>query len=203
MTAAPKGRLYLVPAPLDFGCDVQAPLQDVMPLGTTGGTCNGGTVGWGRWECGDEEEAHYAAYELDMTYTFWRQRLIFTDADIDLFTNTFRGMWNNDAAEPNRMAWVRCWSENSQANRHNAYETGYIHGFARFGNRDSTLLASYDTILDKVTANLNSTGDSEYYWCVVKADQSRVCYTPDNRTVEREIYLLVTADLLATHYEAP
>lgn len=34
MTGAPKGRLYLVPAPLDFGCDVQAPLQDVMPLGT-------------------------------------------------------------------------------------------------------------------------------------------------------------------------
>ncbi|WP_332776173.1 SAM-dependent methyltransferase [Polaromonas sp.] len=34
MTRAPKGRLYLVPAPLDFGCAVQAPLQDVMPLGT-------------------------------------------------------------------------------------------------------------------------------------------------------------------------
>lgn len=34
MTVAPKGRLYLVPAPLDFGCDSQAPLQDVMPLGT-------------------------------------------------------------------------------------------------------------------------------------------------------------------------
>ena len=29
-----KGKLYLVPAPLDFGCDIQAPLQDVMPLGT-------------------------------------------------------------------------------------------------------------------------------------------------------------------------
>ncbi|MBH2020214.1 MAG: SAM-dependent methyltransferase [Burkholderiales bacterium] len=29
-----KGKLYLVPAPLDFGCDSQAPLQDVMPLGT-------------------------------------------------------------------------------------------------------------------------------------------------------------------------
>ena len=29
-----KGKLYLVPAPLDFGCDVQAPLQDVMPLAT-------------------------------------------------------------------------------------------------------------------------------------------------------------------------
>ncbi|HQS00884.1 MULTISPECIES: SAM-dependent methyltransferase [unclassified Polaromonas] len=34
MTGTAKGRLYLVPAPLDFGCDVQAPLQDVMPLGT-------------------------------------------------------------------------------------------------------------------------------------------------------------------------
>ncbi|CAM3520915.1 SAM-dependent methyltransferase [Polaromonas hydrogenivorans] len=29
-----KGKLYLVPAPLDFGCDSQTPLQDVMPLGT-------------------------------------------------------------------------------------------------------------------------------------------------------------------------
>ena len=29
-----KGRLFLVPAPLDFGCDVQAPLTDVLPLAT-------------------------------------------------------------------------------------------------------------------------------------------------------------------------
>ena len=29
-----NGNLYLVPAPLDFGCDVQAPLQDALPLGT-------------------------------------------------------------------------------------------------------------------------------------------------------------------------
>jgi len=29
-----KGKLYLVPAPLDFGCGVQAPLEDVMPMGT-------------------------------------------------------------------------------------------------------------------------------------------------------------------------
>ena len=29
-----KGKLYLVPAPLDFGCDTQAPLQDVIPLET-------------------------------------------------------------------------------------------------------------------------------------------------------------------------
>jgi 16S rRNA (cytidine1402-2'-O)-methyltransferase len=32
--AAPTGKLYLVPAPLDFGCAVQAPLTDVMPAGT-------------------------------------------------------------------------------------------------------------------------------------------------------------------------
>ncbi|MEJ8854234.1 SAM-dependent methyltransferase [Variovorax robiniae] len=29
-----RGTLYLVPAPLDFGCDVQASLQDALPLGT-------------------------------------------------------------------------------------------------------------------------------------------------------------------------
>lgn len=34
MSNGKKGRLYLVPAPLDFGCDSQAPLQEVMPLGT-------------------------------------------------------------------------------------------------------------------------------------------------------------------------
>jgi len=28
------GRLYLVPAPLDFGCDQPAPLEQVMPAGT-------------------------------------------------------------------------------------------------------------------------------------------------------------------------
>jgi 16S rRNA (cytidine1402-2'-O)-methyltransferase len=32
VTAA--GKLYLVPAPIDFGCKVQAPLRDVMPDGT-------------------------------------------------------------------------------------------------------------------------------------------------------------------------
>ena len=29
-----KGKLYLVPAPLDFGCDAQTPLDDVIPVGT-------------------------------------------------------------------------------------------------------------------------------------------------------------------------
>ncbi len=31
---AAKGKLYLVPAPLDFGCDSQAELQNTMPWGT-------------------------------------------------------------------------------------------------------------------------------------------------------------------------
>jgi 16S rRNA (cytidine1402-2'-O)-methyltransferase len=30
----PSGRLYLVPAPLDFGCDTQVPLSEVLPEGT-------------------------------------------------------------------------------------------------------------------------------------------------------------------------
>lgn len=32
--AKKTGRLYLVPAPLDFGCETQAPLSDVMPIYT-------------------------------------------------------------------------------------------------------------------------------------------------------------------------
>ncbi len=31
---ASVGTLYLVPAPLDFGCDTEAPLQDALPAGT-------------------------------------------------------------------------------------------------------------------------------------------------------------------------
>ena len=31
---SPKGRLYLVPTPLDHGCDVQSLITDVLPLGT-------------------------------------------------------------------------------------------------------------------------------------------------------------------------
>ena len=38
MKASPQpaalGRLYLVPAPLDFGCDTQVDLQETMPMGT-------------------------------------------------------------------------------------------------------------------------------------------------------------------------
>ena len=34
MSSMQKGTLYLVPAPLDFGCDSQTPLSQVMPAGT-------------------------------------------------------------------------------------------------------------------------------------------------------------------------
>ena len=34
MTAPPPGRLLLVPTPLDHGCTPQAPITDVLPLGT-------------------------------------------------------------------------------------------------------------------------------------------------------------------------
>jgi len=34
MQAAAKGKLFLVPAPLDFGCATQTPLPDTMPSGT-------------------------------------------------------------------------------------------------------------------------------------------------------------------------
>ena len=34
MTGTEKGKLYLVPAPLDFGCEQLAPIQNVMPLHT-------------------------------------------------------------------------------------------------------------------------------------------------------------------------
>ena len=34
MTGNEKGKLYLVPAPLDFGCEQLAPIQDVMPIQT-------------------------------------------------------------------------------------------------------------------------------------------------------------------------
>lgn len=34
MSHGSHGRLYLVPAPLDFGCAAQAPLQQVLPAGT-------------------------------------------------------------------------------------------------------------------------------------------------------------------------
>jgi 16S rRNA (cytidine1402-2'-O)-methyltransferase len=34
MTSPQKGTLYLVPTPLDFGCDTSAPIADVLPQET-------------------------------------------------------------------------------------------------------------------------------------------------------------------------
>jgi 16S rRNA (cytidine1402-2'-O)-methyltransferase len=34
MAARPSGKLYLVPAPLDFGCPIQTALDEVLPAGT-------------------------------------------------------------------------------------------------------------------------------------------------------------------------
>lgn len=39
-TSASFGKLYLVPAPLDFGCKQEAALQSVMPLGTLNAAAN-------------------------------------------------------------------------------------------------------------------------------------------------------------------
>jgi 16S rRNA (cytidine1402-2'-O)-methyltransferase len=44
MPAGHRGKLYLVPAPLDFGCPVQAALPDVLPAGTL--TCAAGITHW-------------------------------------------------------------------------------------------------------------------------------------------------------------
>ena len=33
-SATQKGTLYLVPTPLDFGCDTQTPITDVLPQET-------------------------------------------------------------------------------------------------------------------------------------------------------------------------
>ena len=44
--SAAKGRLYLVPAPLDFGCDSQAALSDTLPAATLQVA-----AGLGHWIC--------------------------------------------------------------------------------------------------------------------------------------------------------
>jgi 16S rRNA (cytidine1402-2'-O)-methyltransferase len=46
------GKLYLVPAPLDFGCSVQTPLSDVMPEGTLAAA-----AGLTHWICENAKSA--------------------------------------------------------------------------------------------------------------------------------------------------
>ena len=54
------GKLYLVPAPLDFGCDEQAPLQDVLPLGTLQAA-----AGITHWVCENAKSARAYLKRID------------------------------------------------------------------------------------------------------------------------------------------
>jgi 16S rRNA (cytidine1402-2'-O)-methyltransferase len=55
-----RGKLYLVPAPLDFGCDSQAPLQEVMPLGTLQAA-----AGLTHWICENAKSARAFLKRID------------------------------------------------------------------------------------------------------------------------------------------
>ncbi|NDZ12548.1 ribosomal RNA small subunit methyltransferase I [Variovorax sp. WS11] len=55
-----RGKLYLVPAPLDFGCDTQAPLQEVMPLGTLQAA-----AGLTHWICENAKSARAFLKRID------------------------------------------------------------------------------------------------------------------------------------------
>jgi 16S rRNA (cytidine1402-2'-O)-methyltransferase len=54
------GKLYLVPAPLDFGCDIQAPLQDALPLGTLQAA-----AGLTHWICENAKSARAYLKRID------------------------------------------------------------------------------------------------------------------------------------------
>lgn len=62
MSALPLGRLYLVPAPLDFGCEEQAPLDDALPRGTLA-TAAGIT----HWICENAKSARAYLKRIDAT----------------------------------------------------------------------------------------------------------------------------------------
>ena len=63
MPAAPTGRLHLVPAPLDFGCAVQAPLADVMPVGTLAAAAR-----LTHWICENAKSARAYLKRIDETH---------------------------------------------------------------------------------------------------------------------------------------
>lgn len=184
---------------------------DTMFPGNSSGECAGGTVGWGRYECDHwHEETHYALYELRMVYAFWEQHLIFTDADMAIFANTFQDMGNQNLTEPHRQDKIECWRENSLVDRHNAFETGYLASFAKWSNFDTALNTTFGTIVTKVSTSRDSNGHSQYYQCVTKADDTDVCWsgatlpsgsctslpgTYPCRVVEREMIFQGIADL--------
>jgi 16S rRNA (cytidine1402-2'-O)-methyltransferase len=61
--ATPTGRLYLVPAPLDFGCAAQAPLADVMPAGTLAAAAR-----LTHWICENAKSARAYLKRIDETH---------------------------------------------------------------------------------------------------------------------------------------
>jgi 16S rRNA (cytidine1402-2'-O)-methyltransferase len=54
------GKLYLVPAPLDFGCDTQTPLRDVLPDGTLNAA-----AGITHWICENAKSARAYLKRID------------------------------------------------------------------------------------------------------------------------------------------
>ena len=176
---------------------------DIMPTGTTSADCTG--LGWGRYECNDREEDHYALYELRMVYAFWEKGFVFTDADMAVFAQTFKDQLNGNTANPNRQDKIQCWTENPDAARHNAFETGYLQGFAKYAHFDSALESNYRTIITKLTTSRDSGGHSQYYQCVTKANGQAVCWdggtcstlpaTYSCRVAEREMIVQSIADL--------
>ena len=60
MSAPSPGKLYLVPAPLDFGCDEQAPLDDALPRGTLAAA-----AGITHWICENAKSARAYLKRID------------------------------------------------------------------------------------------------------------------------------------------
>ena len=60
MSAPSPGKLYLVPAPLDFGCDEQAPLDEALPRGTLAAA-----AGITHWICENAKSARAYLKRID------------------------------------------------------------------------------------------------------------------------------------------
>ncbi|ROZ72763.1 SAM-dependent methyltransferase [Ramlibacter sp. WS9] len=63
MAAPPLGKLYLIPAPLDFGCAVQAPLAEALPAGTLAVA-----AGLTHWICENAKSARAYLKRIDESH---------------------------------------------------------------------------------------------------------------------------------------
>ena len=63
MAAVTPGTLYLVPAPLDFGCATQAPLADALPAGTLSAA-----AGLTHWICENAKSARAYLKRIDESH---------------------------------------------------------------------------------------------------------------------------------------